>query len=61
MIVLHGVIREDGSVAELKVLKGLQELADQAAVAAFLRWKFRPALRSGGAVAVEVVVGISAM
>jgi len=61
MIVLHGMIREDGSVAELKVLKGLQDLADQAAMAAFLRWKFRPALLEGGAVAVEVLVGIPAM
>jgi Gram-negative bacterial TonB protein C-terminal len=61
MIVLHGMIREDGSVAELKVLKGLEDLADQAALAAFLRWKFRPALRGGGAVPVEVLVGIPAM
>jgi TonB family protein len=61
VIVLHGVIREDGSVAELKVLKGLDDLADQAAVAAFVRWKFKPALRAGGAVPVEILVGIPAM
>jgi hypothetical protein len=61
MIVLHGTIREDGSVAEVKVLMGLQDLADEAAMAAFLRWKFKPALRGGNAVAVEVLVGIPVM
>jgi hypothetical protein len=61
MIVLHGVIRQDGSVAEVKALKGLEDLADEAAVAAFARWKFKPALRAGSAVAIEVLVGVPAM
>ncbi len=58
MIILHGVIREDGSVGELKILQGLQEIPDQAALAAFGRWKFKPALRAGKPVAVEILVGI---
>ena len=61
MIVLHGVIREDGSVADVSVLKGLENLADQAALAAFGRWKFKPALHAGNAVAIEVLVGIPAI
>jgi len=61
MIVLHGFIRDDGSVAEVKILKGLEALSDEAAIAAFVRWKFKPALRAGNAVAIEVLVGIPAM
>lgn len=58
MVVLHGIIREDGSVGELKVLQGFLDVVDQAAVAAFSRWKFRPALRSNEPIAVEILVGI---
>ena len=58
MIILQGVIREDGSVGELKVLQGLHETVDQAALAAFSRWKFRPAQRSTKPIAVEILVGI---
>jgi hypothetical protein len=32
---------------------------DEAARLAFSRWKFRPAMRSGKPVALEVLVGIS--
>lgn len=61
MFVLQGVIREDGSVGELKVLRGFQTEADQAALAAFSRWKFKPALREGKPVAVDILVGIPAV
>jgi hypothetical protein len=58
MIILQGVIWEDGSVGELKVYKRLLEAFDQAALAAFSRWKFRPAQRFNRPIAVEVLVGI---
>ena len=58
MIILQGVIREDGSVGELRVYRGLLETVDQSALAAFSRWKFRPAQRSNKPIAVEVLVGI---
>ena len=57
MIILQGTILEDGSVSELKVYKGFGAV-DQAALAAFRRWKFRPAQRSNKPIAVEVLVGI---
>ena len=60
MIILHGLILEDGSVGDLKILQGVQAEADQAALAAFGRWKFRPALRSGKPASVEILVGIPA-
>ncbi len=60
MIILHGVIRDDGAVDELEVFQGFQVVADQAALAAFGRWKFKPALRAGKPVTVEILVGIPA-
>ncbi len=61
MIVLKGLIREDGSVVDLSVLKGLDDTADQAALIAFGRWKFRPAMRAGKPLEVEILVGIPAL
>ncbi|HJY86263.1 MAG TPA: energy transducer TonB [Candidatus Acidoferrales bacterium] len=60
LIVLHGVIRADGSVGELKLYYGVQPEMDQAALAAFSRWKFKPALRANQPVTVEILVGIPA-
>ncbi len=57
-IVLHGVIREDGSVGELKIFQGVQSEMDEAALLAFGRWKFKPALQQAQPVAVEILVGI---
>ena len=58
MIVLHGILREDGTVSDLKVLQGVEAIRDAAASAAFARWKFKPALRAGAPVALEILVGI---
>jgi len=61
MIVLHGVIREDGSVSNLEILQEVAPSSDEAAKAAFTRWKFTPAMRAGNPIAVEVLVGIPAL
>jgi hypothetical protein len=61
MIILRGVIRQDGSVGDLQVLQAVAQPSDQAATAAFGRWKFTPALRAGNPVPVEVLVGIPAV
>ncbi|MCL5005404.1 MAG: energy transducer TonB [Acidobacteria bacterium] len=58
MIILHGIIDKDGSVQKLRIYQGVQEIADQAALAAFNRWKFKPALKDGKPIAVEILVGI---
>lgn len=61
MIVLEGVIDKDGSVQSVKLYEGVGSVADQAAVAAFSKWKFHPATGSNGkAVPVEMLVGIPA-
>lgn len=58
MIILHGAIREDGVVSDMKVLQGRDPIDNAAAIAAFLRWKFKPALRAGIPVPLEILVGI---
>jgi hypothetical protein len=60
MIILHGLIRADGTVGNLEVLQGLEQTINDAAPAAFAHWKFTPALRAGSPVAVEILVGIPA-
>jgi TonB family protein len=57
-IVLKGVIKEDGTVSDLQVYQGIVPQMDEAARAAFRQFKFKPAIREGKAVAVDVLVGI---
>lgn len=57
-IVLKGLMRADGSIAELKIYQGLQPQMDESARAAFSRWKFKPAIREGKPLELEVLVGI---
>ncbi len=58
MIILHGFIGADGSVEKLTVYKGVQNIADQAAVAAFSKWKFQPAVKDSKPVPIEILLGI---
>ena len=58
MIILRGTIKEDGSVADVKIYQGLEPQMDEAAKLAFSKWKFKPALRDGKNIAVEFLVGI---
>ncbi len=60
MIVLRGFIRADGSLDNLTILKGFDQMTDQAALVTFRRWKFTPAMRGGKPVEVEILVGIPA-
>jgi TonB family protein len=57
-VVLAAVIRGDGSVGEVKVLRGVDDRLDQYASAALSRWRFRPATRNGDPVALQTVVMI---
>jgi hypothetical protein len=60
IIVLRGSLLADGTVSDLQVYQGLVPAMDEAARLAFSRWKFKPAMRDGKAVAVDILVGISA-
>jgi hypothetical protein len=57
-IVLQGVIKEDGTVADLKIYEGIVPAMDEAARVAFSHFKFKPALKDGKPVAVDILVGI---
>ncbi len=58
MIVLKGLIREDGAVDQVAVYRSLLPQMDEAARLAFSQWKFKPAMSEGRPVGVEVLVGI---
>lgn len=58
LIVLHGTIREDGTIGDLRVLRGVDPVADEAALAAFSQWKFDPALRDGKPIPLNILVGV---
>lgn len=57
-VTLYAVIRNDGSVNDVRVLRGVDDQLDQYARAALTRWHFRPATKNGAAVDLEAVVMI---
>jgi hypothetical protein len=57
-IILQGVIAADGTVQNLVVHQGVLPAMDEAARIAFSRWVFKPAVRDGKPVEVEILVGI---
>lgn len=57
-VVLEIVVRRDGSVGDITVLKGLGSGLDQRAVAAVRQWRFAPARRQGAPVDVIVEVAV---
>jgi TonB family protein len=57
-VVLYAIIRKDGAVDSIQVVRGLDPQLDQNAIQALSEWKFRPATRAGQPVDVEAVVHI---
>lgn len=57
-VVLYAIIRADGSVDDIQLVRKLDPRLDTNAVAALAQWKFRPAMRQGEPVDVEAVVHI---
>ena len=57
-VMLYAVIHKDGTVGEVKVLRGVEERLDESARVALARWKFYPAMKNGSAVDLEAVVQI---
>ena len=52
------VVRRDGSVGDVRVVRALGAGLDQRAVAAVKQWRFSPARRMGAAVDVLVEVAV---
>ena len=58
LVVLHAVIRKDGRVERIEVMRSLDPRLDERAVQALQRWEFQPATRNGTPVDLEAVVQI---
>ena len=57
-VTLYAVIRNDGSVSDVRVLRGIDDQLDQYARTALAHWHFRPATKNGAPVDLEAVVMI---
>lgn len=57
-VVLYAVIRSDGSVDSIQLVRGIDEQLDANAMEALSRWKFRPASKQGTPVELEAIVHI---
>jgi TonB family protein len=57
-VVLYAVIRRDGSVDSIQLVRGIDERLDANAMNALGQWKFRPAAKQGTAVELEAIVHI---
>lgn len=57
-VVLEIVVRRDGSVGDVKLLKGLGWGLDERAVQAVRQWRFSPATRSGTPIDVVVEAAV---
>jgi TonB family protein len=57
-VILYAVIGKDGSVGEIQVVRGVEDLLDENSKSALAQWKFRPATKSGEPVEVEVIAHI---
>lgn len=57
-VILYAIIRENGTVDSIQLVRGVDPTLDRNAMDAFAKWQFRPATRNGVAVALEAVVSI---
>ena len=57
-VILYGVIRPDGAVDSIQLVKGIDEQLDANSITAFSQWKFEPATREGQPVPLEAIVHI---
>lgn len=57
-VTLYAIIRADGTVDGVKVLRGVDDALDENARVALSHWEFRPATRHGVAVDLEAVINI---
>lgn len=57
-VILYGVIRADGTVGNVRVLRGVDERLDKFASDAVAQWKFEPATKNGSPIDVEATFKI---
>jgi TonB family protein len=57
-VVLYAIVRKDGSVDSIQIVRKLDPQLDKYSMEALARWKFRPGTRAGVPIDVEMVVHI---
>jgi TonB family protein len=57
-VVLYAIIRKNGSVDSIQVVRDLDPQLDRNAMDALEKWTFRPATRAGVPVDVEAVIHV---
>ena len=57
-VTLYAVIRSDGTVGDVRVLRGIDDRLDANACTALSRWRFQPGTKHGSAIDLEAVVQI---
>jgi TonB family protein len=57
-VILYAILRSDGSVDSIQLVRGLDEQLDANAMNALSQWKFRPAIKQGSPVDLEAIVHI---
>lgn len=57
-VVVYAVIRRNGSVDSIQLVRGLDDELDKNAMNALSQWKFRPATRQGEPVDLEAIIHI---
>ena len=57
-VVLYAIIRKDGSVDSIQLVRGIDPVLDRNAMKAFAKWNFKPGMRDGAPVDIEAVVHI---
>jgi TonB family protein len=57
-VVLYAVIRRDGSVDSIQLVRGIDDQLDANAMQALSQWKFRPATKEGAPIELEAIVHI---
>jgi len=57
-VILYAVIRRDGTVDGIQLVRGVDEQLDANAMSALAQWKFRPASKQGEPIEVEAIVHI---
>ena len=57
-VILYAVIRRDGSVDSIQLVRGIDEQLDANAIRALRQWKFRPGAKQGVPIELEAIVHI---
>jgi TonB family protein len=57
-VILYAIIRRDGSIDAIQLVRGVDEQLDANSITALSQWKFRPASKQGDPIEVEAIVHI---